>query len=141
MRLLVPLAAALLLAVATAGARTTRSDTVTARVHSAGHDSRGLIYLGSVRSRVFGGGTVVEHVGGLGLRGTFFIRYRHGTVHGRSVAHARPRGDGSVVFTGTYRLTGGTGRYRHVAGRGTFSGRGPADLSSAAFTQHGRVSY
>jgi hypothetical protein len=141
MRRLFPLAVVALLAVGVAEARTTRTDRVTAKVNSAGHDDRGLIYRGTVHSRVFGGGTVVEHVGGLGLQGTFFIRYRHGSVHGRSVAHAHPQSDGSVAFTGTYRLTGGTGRYRHVSGHGSFSGHGPADLSSATFTQRGRVSY
>jgi hypothetical protein len=141
MRLFAPLAAAVLLAAGVAGASTTRTDRVTANVHSAGHDDRGLIYRGAVRSRVFGAGTVIEHVGGLGLRGTFFIRYGRGTVHGRSVAHAHPRSDGSLAFTGTYTLTGGTRAYRHVRGHGTFSGHGPADLSSATFTQRGRVSY
>src|SRR4051794_25007067 len=104
MRLIVPLAAVVLLAAAASATGATRTDRVTAHVRSAGHDDRGLIYRGSVRSRVFGSGTVIEHVGGLGLRGTFFIRYRRGTVHGRSVAHAHPRRDGSLVFTGTYTL-------------------------------------
>lgn len=140
MRVLAPLAV-LLVAAGVAEARVTRTDRVTARVHSSGHDDRGLIYRGTVQSRVFGPGTVIEHVGGLGLRGTFFIRYRRGTVHGRSVAHARPRRDGGVTFTGTYRITGGTRAYRHVSGQGTFSGHGPANLSSASFTQRGRVSY
>jgi hypothetical protein len=134
-------AVAALLTAAPALARTTRTDRVTAQVHSAGHDSLGLLYKGAVRSRVFGRGAVVEHIGALGLRGTFTITYRHGKVRGTSVAHARPRADGSLAFTGTYRLVGGTGRYRHVRGRGTFSGHGPADLSTATFTQSGRVSY
>src|SRR3954468_18026572 len=140
MRVLAAALAALSLA-APALARTTRSDQVTARVHSAGHDVRGLIYRGVVHSRVFGRGTVVEHIGALGLRGTFVIPYRRGTVRGTSVAHARPRANGSLSFTGTYELVGGTGRYRHVRGSGTFRGHGPADLSTATFTQSGRVSF
>ena len=132
--------AALLLA-APASARTTRTDSVTAKVRSAGKDSQGLIYKGTVRSRVFGRGTVIEHIGALGLRGTFTITYRHGKVRGTSVAHAKPRADGSLSFTGTYKLVGGTGRYRHVRGHGTFRGYGPSDLSTATFTQSGRVSY
>ena len=84
-------AVAVLLTATPALARTTRTDSVTAHVRSAGHDSRGLIYKGTVRSRVFGRGTVVEHIGALGLRGTFTITYRRGKVRGTSVAHARPR--------------------------------------------------
>lgn len=139
MRTLALTLAALALTVS-AAAGTTRSDRVTARVHKTGRDSRGLVYKGVVQSRVFGRGTVVEHVAGL-LRGSFVITYRHGKVRGTSVAHARSNGDGTASFSGTYRLTSGTGRYRHISGRGTFSGHGPADFSSAAFTQSGRVSY
>jgi hypothetical protein len=90
---------------------------------------------------VFGRGTVVEHVTALGLRGSFVIRYKRGTVRGTSVAHASTQGDGSVALSGTYKLTGGTRRYRHVKGHGTFTGHGAANLSSATFTQRGRVSY
>src|SRR3954447_25817389 len=141
MRPLAVAVAALLAAAAPALARTTRTDRMTAQVHSAGHDSLGLLYKGTVRSRTFGRGTVVEHIGALGLRGTFTITYRRGKVRGTSVAHARPRADGSLSFTGTYKLVGGTGRYRHVRGSGTFRGHGPADLSTATFTQSGRVSF
>jgi hypothetical protein len=134
------LAVAALVVAAPAAAPTTRTDRVTAKVHKTGRDSRGLIYKGTVRSRVFGRGTVVEHVGGL-LRGTFTITYRRGKVRGTSVAHAKPEGDGTVSFTGTYRLTGGTGAYRRIRGKGTFRGHGSSDFSTATFTQSGRVSY
>ncbi len=123
-----------------AQARTTRTDSVSAKVHKSGRDSRGLVYRGVVHSRVFGRGAIVEHVSGL-LRGTFTIRYRRGTVRGTSVAHARPRSGGGVTFTGTFRLVGGTRAYRHIRGSGSFSGKGPSDFSSATFTQRGRVSY
>lgn len=127
------------LPVAAATARVTRDDVVTASVHKTGQEGTKLVYRGTVRSRVFGHGTVVEKIGGLGLRGTFTIRYRRGTVRGTSTAHAHPEGS-RVAFTGTYRLVGGTGAYRHVRGHGTFSGSGP-DANSATFRQRGRVSY
>jgi hypothetical protein len=118
----------------------TRTDRVVAKVHKAGNDGRYLLYQGTVRSRVFGRGMVVEQIGAR-LRGKFTIHYRRGTVRGTSVAHAHPRSDGSVDFSGTYTLVSGTGRYRHIRGHGTFSGHGPADFSTATFTQRGRVAY
>lgn len=137
---LLALLAAAALPLATADARTTRTDSVSAKVQKSGRDSRGLVYRGVVHSRVFGRGSIVQHVSGL-LRGTFTIRYRRGTVRGTSVAHARPRSGGGVTFTGTFRLVGGTGTYRHVRGSGRFSGKGPSDFSTATFRQRGRVSY
>jgi hypothetical protein len=119
----------------------TRDDVVSASVHKTGTEGTKLVYKGTVVSRVFGRGTVVEKIGGLGLKGTFVIRYARGTVRGTSTAHAKPAGSGKVTFTGTYKLTGGTGAYRKVRGQGTFSGSGSADLQSAAFRQRGRVSY
>jgi hypothetical protein len=145
MRQLVPvpllalvLAAALVPASALA---VTRSDVVTATVHKTGTDGSRLVYKGTVKSRVFGRGTVVEKIGGLGTVGTFTIRYRRGTVRGSSVAHAKAAPGGGVTFTGTYRLLGGTGAYRHIRGSGTFSGKGPGNLMLATFKQRGRVTY
>jgi hypothetical protein len=133
------LVAALVLA-APAGARTSRVDTVTAAVHKTGHSGLDLVYKGTVHSRVFGQGQVTEYVGG-NLRGRFVIRYAHGVVRGTSIAHARGASGGGVDVTGTYALTGGTGRYRRIKGHGTFTGHSSQSLQSATFRQHGGVSF
>jgi hypothetical protein len=139
-QLVLPLVLASALVPATALA-VTRNDVVSATVHKTGTDGSKLVYKGTVDSRVFGRGTVVEKIGGLGTVGSFTIRYRRGTVRGSSVAHAKAAPGGGVTFTGTYKLLGGTGAYRHIRGSGTFSGTGPANLMSATFKQRGRVRY
>lgn len=136
---LVLLGCAALAGVPAASARSSRVDTVTASVHKTGRSGTALVYKGTVRSRVFGTGRVTEYIEG-NLTGRFVIRYRQGTVRGRSVAHASPTSGGKLKVSGTYRLTGGSGRYRNVRGRGTFTGSSSRDLQSASFSQHGRVS-
>lgn len=121
-------------------AKTTRTDTVTASVHKTGHSGTALVYKGTVHSKVFGKGQVTEYVYG-DLTGKFVIQYRKGKVRGKSVAHLKHVGGGGVDVTGTYRLTGGTGTYKHVSGHGSFTGHTSASLQSASFRQHGKISY
>jgi hypothetical protein len=128
------------LAAAPASARTTRADTVTATVHKTGHHGTDLVYKGIVRSKVFGRGQVTEYVAS-DLTGRLIIRYARGTVRGRSVAHFRHAGGSGVDVYGTYRLTGGTGRFKHIRGHGRFTGHSSPSLQTASFRQHGRVSY
>lgn len=123
-----------------ADAKTTRTDTVTATVKKTGQSGTALVYKGTVRSKVFGKGKVVEKIYG-GLNGTFVITYKHGKVRGSSTAKATADPDGGVDVKGTYTLTGGTGRYKKISGSGTFTGHSNADLSTATFRQHGKVSY
>ena len=140
MRRFVPTLTAALLLAAPAGAATTHTDTVRASVHKTGRSGTALVYKGTVHSKVFGRGRVVEKVYG-DLRGTFVITYKHGKVRGRTVAHTRTGSGGKLRVSGTYRLTGGSGRYRHISGRGTFTGSSSADLSRASFRQHGKVRF
>src|SRR4051794_28016923 len=100
-------------------ARTTRTDTVTASVHKTGRSGTALVYKGTVHSKVFGTGKVTEYLEG-NLTGRFVIRYAQGTVRGRSVAKITNAGGNGVDVKGTYRLTGGGGRFRHVSGHGRF---------------------
>ena len=127
-------------AAAPAGAAKTRTDTVTASVHKTGRSGTALVYKGTVHSKVFGPGKVVEKIYG-DLKGTFVITYAHGKVRGSSTAHTAPSTGGKLRVSGSYRLTGGTGRYRHISGHGTYSGTSSADLQRASFRQHGRVRF
>jgi hypothetical protein len=49
----------------------------------------------------------------------------HGTERERLTLRATLRPDGTTVFAGTFRFTGGTGRYAGITGHGTFSGELP----------------
>jgi hypothetical protein len=133
------LAVALAVATPVSAART-HTDTVTASVHKTGRSGTALVYKGTVHSKVFGRGRVVEKIYG-NLKGTFVITYRRGKVRGTSTAHTQPSSGGRLKVSGTYRLTGGTGPYRHISGHGTFTGTSSADLQRASFRQHGKVRF
>jgi hypothetical protein len=136
----VPTLVAALLLAAPAGAAKTHTDTVTASVHKTGRSGTALVYKGTVKSKVFGRGKVVEKIYG-NLKGTFVITYKHGKVRGKTTAHTQPSSGGRLKVTGTYRLTGGTGRYKHISGHGKFTGSSSQDLSRASFRQHGKVRF
>jgi hypothetical protein len=139
-RFLVPALAATLLLAAPAGAAKTHTDTVTATVKKTGRSGTALVYKGTVHSKVFGQGKVVEKIYAT-LKGTFVITYEHGKVRGSTTAHTQPSSGGKLKVTGTYRITGGTGRYKHISGHGTFTGSSSSDLSRASFRQHGKVRF
>lgn len=117
----------------------TRTDVVRAKVHRTGGSGTTMVYRGTVRSKLFGRGRVVERIGN-DLKGTFVITYRRGKVRGRSTAWATPAGD-HVEVSGTYRVTGGTRRYRHIRGHGTFKGSSSGDFTRATSRMTGRVTF
>jgi hypothetical protein len=139
MRRLVLLTLVGVLAAAPAGA-VTRNDVVTASVRKSGRSGTAIVYKGTVHSRVFGKGTVVERIYA-NLKGTFVITYAKGKTRGTTTAKTQPSSDGRLRVTGTYRLTGGTGRYKGISGSGTYRGTSNADLSRATFRQEGQVSF
>ncbi|HVW17924.1 MAG TPA: hypothetical protein VHB30_06710, partial [Solirubrobacteraceae bacterium] len=94
----------------------TLTDTVTATVHKTGVQGTTLVYKGTVRSKLFGTGKVTERVANLGLDGTLSVVYEHGTVRGTSTAKPKAAPGGGFTVTGTYEITGGTGRSVHVRG-------------------------
>src|SRR4051794_32676994 len=139
-RFLAPALAAALAVAAPAGAAKTRTDTVTATVHKTGRSGTALVYKGVVHSKVFGKGRVVEKIYG-NLKGTFVITYAHGKVRGATTAKTQPSSGGRLKVSGSFRLTGGTGRYKHITGHGTYTGSSSTDLSRASFRQHGKVRF
>jgi hypothetical protein len=118
----------------------TKKDVVTATVHKSGQSGTALVYKGPVNSKVFGKGTVVQKVYP-NLTGSFVITYKKGKTMGTTTAKTQPSVDGKVRVTGTFRFTGGTGRFKNVRGSGTYSGTSNADLSTATFRQEGKVSF
>lgn len=126
--------------VSTPAQAVTKTDVVTASVKKTGRSGTAFVYKGTVDSKVFGKGTVVEKVYA-DLSGTFVITYARGKTMGRSTAKTQPSSDGRIRVSGTYRLTGGTGRYKDVRGSGTFTGSSNRDLSRATFRQEGKVTY
>jgi hypothetical protein len=146
LRLARPLVPALLVAAAVAAApasaATTHRDTTIATVKKASGQLPNVVYTGTVRSSVLGRGTVhqVVHINGLNVTGEFVITYAKGTIRGTVKAHAKITLKGAT-FTGTEKITGGTGRYKGAGGSGTYAGTGPLNMSSATFRQTGTIRF
>jgi hypothetical protein len=49
--------------------------------------------------------------------------------------------DGSTRFPGTFKITGGTGRFRNATGGGTFEGTLPANSTVLVATLKGKIRY
>jgi hypothetical protein len=140
MRRLVLIALGIALVAAPVADAVTRHDVVTATVHKSGRSGTALVYKGTVHSKVFGTGKVVQKVYP-NLKGSFVITYAKGKTKGVTTTKTDPQPGGQVKVTGTFRFTGGTGKYRHVRGSGKYRGSSNADLSKATFRQEGDVSY
>ena len=52
-----------------------------------------------------------------------------------------PDGDGESVLTGTFVVTGGTGRFSDASGDGTFGGSGNAVTGLASLSYRGTIAY
>jgi hypothetical protein len=142
-RTLVPaLLVASAVAAVPASAATTHQDTTVATVKKASGGIPDVTYTGTVRSSVLGRGTVhqVVHITGLKVTGRFVITYAKGTVHGTVKASAKITLKGAT-FTGTEKITGGTGRYKGASGSGSYAGSGPLNMSSATFRQTGTIRF
>ncbi len=135
-------AAAVVVPAAPAAAKTVEYD-ARATVHKRSQSGTTLVYAGKVRSTHLGPGRVKQTIrlAGLNATGSFVIRYRHGKLRGTTQTTGRPRLDGTAAFSGTVRITGGTGRYAGATGSGRYTGSAPLDLSKATFRQRGTITY
>jgi hypothetical protein len=117
-----------------------KMDEVTATVRKSGQSGTAQIYKGTVKSKAFGKGTVVEKVYG-NLKGTFVITYKKGKIKGKSTAKLGDITGSKIKVYGTYEITGGTGPYKKARGKGKFTGTSTRDLQRATFHQKGKVTY
>ena len=70
------------------------------------------------------------------------IQYtKRGTIVATTANRIEPQPDGSTRFPGTFKITGGTGRYRGATGSGTFEGVVPADSNVLQATLKGKIRY
>jgi|SRR4051794_25057997 hypothetical protein len=66
---------------------------------------------------------------------------KRGTIKATATNEIQPQPDGSVKFPGTFKITGGTGRYRGATGSGTFDGNQPANSTVIEATFKGKIRY
>jgi hypothetical protein len=132
----------LLLAAAPALA-VTRADNSTATVHKVSGSGKRTVYAGDMTSSALGRGSVRQVVvlgKGLKVTGSYVATYKGGTVRGTVRAQAKISG-GKITFSGSARITGGTGKYRGATGSSTYTGTANLSGTSATFTQRGRISF
>lgn len=140
--LLLPVLLLALLASAPAASAKTIAYDARGEVHKVGQSGATVLYKGHVKSKRLGKAKVTQRlrISGLTATGTFSVRYRGGILRGTVTANAS-LGLGKATFSGSLRVTGGTGRFAHARGSGTYSGTSSLDLSRATFRQHGTVTY
>jgi hypothetical protein len=73
--------------------------------------------------------------------GKAVIYTKNGTIRANATNQLQPQPDGSVNTPGTFKVTGGTGRYRDASGSGTFEGGLPANSTVFVFTLKGKIRY
>lgn len=140
--LLTTLCGALLLAASPALAATL-TDNSTATVHKVSGSGSKTVYTGNMTSTALGRGTVRQTVilgKGLNVTGSYVITYRGGTVRGTVKAKAKISG-GKITFTGTSRVTGGTGKYKGASGSSNYTGTANLSGTTATFIMRGKITY
>ena len=73
--------------------------------------------------------------------GKAVIYTKRGTILANATNQLQPQADGSVNTPGTFKITGGTGRYRGATGSGTFEGGVPANSTVFTLTLKGKIRY
>jgi hypothetical protein len=73
--------------------------------------------------------------------GKAVIYTKSGTIRATATNQLEPQPDGSVNTPGTFKITGGTGRYRGATGSGTFTGGVPANSTVFVLTLDGKIRY
>ena len=73
--------------------------------------------------------------------GKAVIYTKKGTIRANAINQLEPQPDGSVNTPGTFKITGGTGRYRGASGSGTIEGGVPANSTVFTLTVKGKIRY
>jgi hypothetical protein len=71
----------------------------------------------------------------------FRVWAANGSYKGTLTGAGQLNPDGSASFSGTGKVKGGTGKFRHVKGSFTFSGSQPKDSSVSTFNVKGKLKY
>jgi hypothetical protein len=92
----------------------------------------------------FGDGAIILHntISGLRATSTGTVWYSKGTIDVKAAVKATMQPDGSFVFSGKGRVTGGTGKFSSASGRLTVTGSiPPNDTVHSMFTITSTLSY
>ena len=127
--LLLSLVAALALvpAVASGGAPAKKTRNLDVHVKMARIDSNppsGFVFAGEAKGTPIGTAamTARNQVSGSSSTGTAVVYAKRGTIRATIKNEIQPQPDGTTKLPGTFKITGGTGRYKGATGSGTFDG-------------------
>jgi hypothetical protein len=144
--LLVLTLAAALAAVPIATGATTKSHPLnaTARMAVISPDGASPIkWAGEVLGKPAGRSAVVltSTATGSDAKGTATLYSKKGTLRATTANKIEPQPDGSTHFPGTFKIVGGTGKFRGARGSGTFDAVVPANSNVLEATLKGNVRY
>ena len=137
---------AALAAVPIASGATTKSHTLNATVHMAVVSESGaspVRWAGEVTGKLTRRSAILltSTAANGEATGKAILFTKKGTITATTANKVEPQPDGSVRFPGTFKVTGGTGRYRGARGSGTFEGAVPADSNVLDGTLNGHIRY
>jgi hypothetical protein len=151
MRLRILLAAVLVLALvvaptATGGAPKKKTRTLEGTIHMAvigDNGQTGSKFAGDFVGRPLRRSALLfqNTISGTTSTGKGVIYTKSGSVRFNSTNEIQPQPDGSLLVPGTFKITGGTGRYKGASGRGTLEGGLPAGGNVYELTVNGRIRY
>jgi hypothetical protein len=103
----------------------------------------GAKFAGEFNGRPLGKAAVLfkDTITGSASTGTAVIYTKKGTIRANAFNRLEPQPDGSVSTPGTFKITGGTGRYKGASGSGTFEGGVPANSTIFTLTLKGKIRY
>jgi hypothetical protein len=103
----------------------------------------GSKFAGEFAGRPIGRAAVLfqNTITGTTSNGKAVIYTKKGTIRANATNQLQPQPDGSVNTPGTFKITGGTGRYKGATGSGTFEGGVPANSTVFELTLKGKIRY
>jgi hypothetical protein len=115
----------------------------TMRLAIIGANATDNFYAGQITGKPWGTAALLarNRVSGSESIGQAVIYATRGTVKATIVNQVEPQPDGSVRFPGTFKITGGTGRYKGARGKGEFNGVLPAGSGVFTFELRGNIRY
>ena len=137
---------AALMAVPIATGATKKSHALSSTAHMAVISESGVSpvkWAGEVTGRPAGRSALVLTSTATGQNATGrAVQYtKHGTIVATTTNRIEPQPDGSTRFPGTFKVVGGTGRYRDATGGGTYQGVVPANGNVLTATLTGKIRF
>jgi hypothetical protein len=139
-------AALALVPIASAGAPAKKTRNLNLHVKMAPIDSNppsGSVFAGEAKGKPIGTAamTARNQVSGSTSNGTAVVYAKRGTIRATIKNEIQPQPDGSAKFPGTFKITGGSGRYKGATGSGTFDGTSPSGSLVLDIDIKGKIRY